>query len=170
MLSGHHPSHSCLPSPKVTPVGHASSVQAAEWGWNVGQDRAAWAWALGWQLWKEECGAEEKWGVSGRARLGGGRGFAVGWGWGKEEGIGRAREVFHRKESSWEKKMTHLVSYWLLGVLFRKQRIRKRTQHKASRVLLNIRHFSLWFFWSLKELITPWCFNRAWHTGVLSDY
>ena len=145
-LSGCNPSHRCLPSPRVTLLAMPALCRLLSEGGISARielpGREPWAGTC-----ERRSVEQRRNGVSvGKLRLWGGSGFAVGWGWGEEEGMGKAREVFSRKESSWEKKIPHLGSYWLLGVLFRKQRIRKRTQHKASRVLQNIRPFSLTFF------------------------
>ena len=145
-LSGCNPSHRCLPSPRVTLLAMPALCRLLSEGGISARielpGREPWAGTC-----ERRSVEQRRNGVSvGKLRLWGGSGFAVGWGWGEEEGMGKAREVFSRKESSWEKKIPHLGSYWLLGVLFRKQRIRKRTQHKASRVLQNIRPFSLSFF------------------------
>ena len=145
-LSGCNPSHRCLPSPRVTLLAMPALCRLLSEGGISARielpGREPWAGTC-----ERRSVEQRRNGVSvGKLRLWGGSGFAVGWGWGEEEGMGKAREVFSRKESSWEKKIPHLGSYWLLGVLFRKQRIRKRTQHIASRVLQNIRPFSLSFF------------------------
>lgn len=103
--------------------------------------------------WAGSCGRRSKrWGagksgvsVCGPGLWGGSR-FVVGRGWGKEEGMGKVWEILAGRKAVEKKKIIHFVSYWLLGVIFWNWRIRKRNQHKASRVSQNIRPFLDFFF------------------------